>query len=60
MTNTTTWTVTVIEDGEDVILPFPDELLATTGWQEGDTLTWIDNGDGSWTLRKVDDPEAEA
>ena len=58
MTNTTTWTVTVIEDGEDVILPFPNELLASTGWQEGDTLTWIDNEDGSWTLRKVDDETA--
>ena len=60
MTNTSTWTVTVIEDGDDVILPFPDELLASTGWQEGDTLTWIDNNDGSWTLRKVDDSQAEA
>jgi hypothetical protein len=60
MTNTTTWTVTVIEDGEDVILPFPDELLATTGWQEGDTLLWIDNEDGSWTLRKTNDSETEA
>ena len=58
MTNTTTWTVTVIEDGEDVILPFPDELLATTGWQEGDTLTWVDTEDGSWTLRKADDETA--
>lgn len=52
MTNTSTWTITVIDDGEDVILPFPDELLSTTGWQEGDTLAWIDNGDGSWTLKK--------
>ena len=58
MTNTTTWTVTVIEDGEDVILPFPNELLASTGWQEGDTLTWIDNEDGSWTLRKADNETA--
>jgi hypothetical protein len=59
MINTSTWTVTVIEDGDDVILPFPDELLASTGWQEGDTLAWIDNEDGSWTLRKVDDTQAE-
>lgn len=55
MTNTSTWTVTVIEDGEDVILPFPDGLLESVGWQEGDTLVWIDNEDGSWTLRKADD-----
>lgn len=58
MTNTSTWTVTVIEDGNDVILPFPDELLVTTGWREGDTLEWIDNNDGSWTLRKADDETA--
>jgi bifunctional DNA-binding transcriptional regulator/antitoxin component of YhaV-PrlF toxin-antitoxin module len=60
MKNTSTWTVTVLEEGEDVILPFPDELLATTGWQEGDTLLWIDNEDGSWTLRKTNDSESEA
>lgn len=60
MTNDTkSWTVTVEQDGEDVILPFPDDLLESVGWQEGDTLSWIDNKDGSWTLRKVDDSEAE-
>lgn len=58
MTNTTTWTVTVIEDGDDVVLPFPDGLLESQGWQEGDTLEWIDNNDGSWTLRKVDNETA--
>jgi len=60
MTNTSTWTVTVIEDEEGAILPFPDGLLESVGWQEGDTLEWIDNSDGSWTLRKVDDAETEA
>jgi len=55
MTNTNTWTITVIEDGEDLILPFPDELIESQGWREGDTLKWIDNNDGSWTLRKIDD-----
>jgi len=25
------------------------------GWQEGDTLEWIDNNDGSWTIVKVRD-----
>ena len=59
MTNTTTWTVTVIEDGEDIVLPFPDGLLESVDWQEGDTLEWIDNSDGSWTLRKANDSETE-
>ena len=50
------WTLEVkqIEDG-DYILEFNDEILTETGWKEGDNLTWIDNGDGSWTLKKLDE-----
>jgi hypothetical protein len=48
------WIITLEEDAEtgDMILPLNDEILAETGWQTGDTLDWIDNGDGSWTMRK--------
>ena len=48
------WIITLEEDAEtgDLILPLNDEILAETGWQTGDTLDWIDNGDGSWTMRK--------
>jgi hypothetical protein len=35
-----------------LILEFPDSLMESTGWKVGDTLEWIDNKDGSWTLRK--------
>jgi hypothetical protein len=51
------WTLTVQEDPEtgDHILEFPDDLMESAGWKEGDTLEWIDNKDGSWTLRKKDD-----
>ena len=42
------------EDG-DCILEFNDEILAETGWKEGDVLNWVDNGDGSWTLKKLDE-----
>jgi hypothetical protein len=51
------WTITVqdAEDGSgDVILPLPDDLLESAGWKEGDTLEWIDNKNGSWTLKKVE------
>lgn len=34
------YVVTVEQDGDDLILPFPEELLEETGWQEGDTLIW--------------------
>jgi hypothetical protein len=48
------WTLTVEEDPEtgDAILQFPPDLLEVAGWKEGDTLEWIDRGDGSWQLKK--------
>lgn len=50
----TNWTLTVQEDPEtgDQILEFPDDLMESAGWKEGDVLQWIDNKDGSWILRK--------
>ena len=54
MTNKLSWTLEVQEDPEtgDAILQFPPDLMETAGWQEGDTLEWVDNHDGSWTLKK--------
>ena len=48
------WTVTLEEDPAtgDPILPIPQEILELQGWQEGDTLKWHDNGDGTWHLTK--------
>lgn len=55
METNTRWTVTVEEDPEtgELILPLPEEMLLMQGWVSGDTLKWLDNGDGSWTLEKV-------
>jgi hypothetical protein len=52
----TNWTVTVEEDPEtgDLMLPLPQDLLDIKGWKEGDTLTWKDEGNGSWSLTKKD------
>lgn len=52
----TSWTVTVEEDPitKEVILPLPEEMLARVGWNEGDELEWVNNNDGSWTLKKVE------
>jgi len=49
-----TWTVTVEEDAStgDLILPLPEDLLKEQGWKEGDTLQWIDNQNGTWSLQK--------
>ena len=46
------WIVELEADGEDLILPFTDEMIAQTGWQVGDTLVWDKKDHSSWTLRK--------
>jgi hypothetical protein len=40
------------DENGDLVLPLGDEIFADLGWQIGDTVEWIDNEDGSWTLRK--------
>lgn len=40
------------DENGDLILPIGDELCSELGWKVGDTIEWIDNGDGSWTMRK--------
>lgn len=49
--NTYTAPIEVDSDG-DLILVFPDELLAAMDWNEGDTLLWTQNDDGTWTLKR--------
>lgn len=51
-----TWTISLEEDPEtgDLILPLNDDILAETGWKTGDTIDWIDNKDGSWTMKKIE------
>lgn len=49
-----TWTIELQEDpvtGE-CILEFPPEVIEHAGWAEGDTLTWEDVGNGSYSLTK--------
>ena len=47
-------------DNGELYLEFPDELMEEMGWNEGDTLEWKDNGDGSWTIQKVNDNASKA
>ena len=35
-----TYTAYVQQEGDDLILPLPDELLEEVGWREGDVLVW--------------------
>lgn len=43
------------ETSGELILPLDDEIFAETGWKIGDTIKWTDNGDGSWTMSKVEE-----
>lgn len=52
----TTYTVTLDEDGEDVILPIPDEVMDRLGWEDGCLLEWIvDEEDNTVIIRKVEE-----
>jgi hypothetical protein len=37
---------------DEYILDFGEEMMDQLGWNVGDTIEWIDNGDGSYTLLK--------
>jgi len=52
MGNRMTWTAYVQQEGDDLILPLPDELLSQVGWKQGDVLLWSVNDNGTITLTK--------
>jgi hypothetical protein len=44
----------------DLILPIPTDLLSQMGWIEGTELFWIDNEDGTFSLKeKKNEPSEE-
>jgi hypothetical protein len=46
---------TIVQDPDhpgEMLLLLGDEICEHLGWQPGDELEWIDNQDGTWTLRK--------
>jgi hypothetical protein len=51
---TNSWTVQLEEDKTtgELLLPFPPDLLSQMGWAEGTELWWIDNEDGSFSIKK--------
>lgn len=46
------WTVTVLADGDELVLPLPDDMLKEVGWKTGDVLQWVKRDDESWMLKK--------
>jgi hypothetical protein len=47
------WQVKIEWDGEDAILPLPQEVLDHLDLKEGDNIQWIDKGDDYWEIRKL-------
>lgn len=49
------WQLPVDFDGlsGEYYVNFPDDLLEAAGLKEGDTVEWVDNNNGTYTLRKT-------
>ena len=49
------WKLPVEMDGisGEYFVMFPDDLLEAANLKEGDQIEWVDNGDGSYLLKKV-------
>lgn len=52
----TTWTADVKYDEEtdDTYIQLPDDMMLAAGWNLGDDIEWIDNKDGTWTMKKIE------
>ena len=52
------WQLPVQVDGltGDCFVQFPDDLLEVANLKEGDSVEWVDRGNGSFLLRKIDKP----
>lgn len=51
----------VIEDPDnpgELLLDLGHEVCESLGWNVGDTIEWLDNEDGSWTLKKKDSTQS--
>jgi hypothetical protein len=61
LTPNTRWIIQLEEDPDtgDLVMPLPPELMATQGWEIGDTLTWNIDDEGTVILTK-DPPKLES
>ena len=53
ITHNTSYTVTLEEDGDDLLMPIPEQVLKELDWKEGDELEWDLQSDKSIVLRKA-------
>lgn len=53
-----TWTVDVGEDSSgELVINLPVDILNQMGWDDGTSLLWEDNNNGSWSLRSNEDSD---
>ena len=43
-------------DETEYFVSFPDDLLEAANLKEGDQVEWVDKGDGSYLIKKVENP----
>lgn len=51
------WTKTILADDDGELVIDIKEACEKLGWKPGDVIEWIDNKDGTWTVRKKLDAE---
>ena len=47
------WTCQIITDSDgESMVEFNEEITEHLGIKDGDTIEWIDNKDGTWSIQK--------
>ena len=47
------WQCKIITDSDgEAVVEFSDEIMEHLGIKDGDTIEWIDNKDGTWSIQK--------
>lgn len=44
-----------LDGSGDLYIELPPELLSSMGWDDGTVLEWVDNHDGTYTLKECND-----
>jgi len=48
------WVLPVEQVHDEYFISFPDDLLEAANLKEGDQVEWVDQGDGSYLIKKVE------
>ena len=49
------WTLPIVADSDgELMVQFNDEIMEQLGLKTGDSIKWVDMGNGTWSIEKVD------